>query len=313
MCSTSARSARSLRSGSLDRPALAEDHDRAVVHRVVKRGAREHQPVEQRDREAHRHAVGERSEQPAERRAVQVHAIAVARVQHRDHERLPVVADDAEVADHALVENRVDRGPPVVAAAGAAPHLRALSFVIVHSHRCSRTISRDPWDDGARNRRQRRVRDPGRRAALGRRAAHGPRPGRRAWDQPGDRQLRLSDAARARVRGRRGSSRDPGGATTGPPSPRARRVPSPSPRPRGPQHRTGRSCPAPVDRPGAGAHRRRRKLGVSRLEAADPDLLDAARSGFEADGVPAEALAVVSGAMDGVERVLGAICGRATG
>ena len=48
------------------------------------------------------------------------------------------------------------------------------------------------------------------------------------------------------------------------------------------------------------------KLGVSRLEAADPDLLDAARSGFEADGVPAEALAVVSGAMDGVERVLGA-------
>ena len=48
------------------------------------------------------------------------------------------------------------------------------------------------------------------------------------------------------------------------------------------------------------------KLGVSRLEAADPDLLAAARSGFEADGVPAEALAVVSGAMDGVERVLGA-------
>ena len=48
------------------------------------------------------------------------------------------------------------------------------------------------------------------------------------------------------------------------------------------------------------------KLGVSRLEAADPDLLDAARLGFEADGVPSDALAVVSGAMDGVERVLAA-------
>jgi DNA-binding transcriptional MocR family regulator len=48
------------------------------------------------------------------------------------------------------------------------------------------------------------------------------------------------------------------------------------------------------------------KLGVSRLEAADPDLLDAARLWFEADGVPSDALAVVSGAMDGVERVLGA-------
>jgi len=48
------------------------------------------------------------------------------------------------------------------------------------------------------------------------------------------------------------------------------------------------------------------KLGVSRLEAADPDLLDAARSGLDADGVPSQSLAVVSGAMDGVERVLGA-------
>jgi DNA-binding transcriptional MocR family regulator len=48
------------------------------------------------------------------------------------------------------------------------------------------------------------------------------------------------------------------------------------------------------------------KLAVSKLEAADPDLIAAARIGFEADGVPAEALAVVSGAMDGVERVLGA-------
>jgi DNA-binding transcriptional MocR family regulator len=48
------------------------------------------------------------------------------------------------------------------------------------------------------------------------------------------------------------------------------------------------------------------KLAISGLEAADPDLLEAARQGFEADGVPADAIAIVSGAMDGVERVLGA-------
>jgi DNA-binding transcriptional MocR family regulator len=48
------------------------------------------------------------------------------------------------------------------------------------------------------------------------------------------------------------------------------------------------------------------KLAISRLETADPDLLAAARTGFEADDVPADAIAVVSGAMDGVERVLGA-------
>lgn len=48
------------------------------------------------------------------------------------------------------------------------------------------------------------------------------------------------------------------------------------------------------------------RLAISGLEAADPDLLDAARMGFEADDVLADAIAVVSGAMDGVERVLGA-------
>jgi DNA-binding transcriptional MocR family regulator len=48
------------------------------------------------------------------------------------------------------------------------------------------------------------------------------------------------------------------------------------------------------------------KLAISGLEAADPDLLSAARAGFEADNVSADAIAVVSGAMDGVERVLGA-------
>jgi DNA-binding transcriptional MocR family regulator len=46
------------------------------------------------------------------------------------------------------------------------------------------------------------------------------------------------------------------------------------------------------------------KLGIPRLESPDPDLLDVAVRSFGDDGVQAEALAIVSGAMDGIERVL---------
>jgi DNA-binding transcriptional MocR family regulator len=46
------------------------------------------------------------------------------------------------------------------------------------------------------------------------------------------------------------------------------------------------------------------RLGVDRLEAADPELLEFARSWFDQDGVDAGAITVVSGALDGIERVL---------
>jgi DNA-binding transcriptional MocR family regulator len=46
------------------------------------------------------------------------------------------------------------------------------------------------------------------------------------------------------------------------------------------------------------------KLAIPRLESPDPDLLEVAARMFAADRVPAEALAIVSGAMDGIERVL---------
>jgi DNA-binding transcriptional MocR family regulator len=46
------------------------------------------------------------------------------------------------------------------------------------------------------------------------------------------------------------------------------------------------------------------KLGVDRLEGADPELLQFARTWFAQDGVNAGAITVVSGALDGIERVL---------
>lgn len=46
------------------------------------------------------------------------------------------------------------------------------------------------------------------------------------------------------------------------------------------------------------------KLAVSGLEAPDPQLVRLASAMFDADGVPADALAVVAGAFDGAERVL---------
>jgi DNA-binding transcriptional MocR family regulator len=47
-----------------------------------------------------------------------------------------------------------------------------------------------------------------------------------------------------------------------------------------------------------------RKLRMSGLEAADPELLEAAASSFAGDGIPGDALAVLGGAFDGIERVL---------
>jgi DNA-binding transcriptional MocR family regulator len=47
-----------------------------------------------------------------------------------------------------------------------------------------------------------------------------------------------------------------------------------------------------------------KRLRISGLEGPDPVLLEVARNGFEADGVAADSVAVLSGALDAVERLL---------
>ncbi len=92
----------------------AEDDDRTVVDRVVEGRAREHQGVDVRHRHADRGLAG-RVEHAAHRGAVQVEVIALAPVERRDHDRR-AVAQEADVADEAAVEDRVDRRAVIVAA-----------------------------------------------------------------------------------------------------------------------------------------------------------------------------------------------------
>ena len=132
----------------------------------------------------------------------------------------------------------------------------------------------------------------------------------RAGGEPGHGQRRLPDPARARAGHRRGPPRHarrpaPGGAhaTAGPPlrpgAAAARRTSATSRS----ACRTRRCCPD-LQAGARGASTCPRSSRVSGLEAADPDLLALAAAAFEADGIRADALAVVAGAFDGAERVL---------
>jgi DNA-binding transcriptional MocR family regulator len=106
--------------------------------------------------------------------------------------------------------------------------------------------------------------------------------------------------------GRRGTRVAPRPALRAPQRPRAR-----VPRPDDPSRRArdlAIGLPDPKLLPDLGAALARIDVEASTrtagLESSDPGLLELAASSFEADGIPAEAMGVVSGAFDGIERVL---------
>src|SRR6266581_1578484 len=90
----------------------AEDHDRAVVHRVVEGRTGQHQAVLDGDGHADRGAPFECPQHPAGGGAVEVQAVAIAGVDGGDDVGL-AVHHEADVADQGLVQDGVDRLPVV--------------------------------------------------------------------------------------------------------------------------------------------------------------------------------------------------------
>jgi hypothetical protein len=98
---------------------VAEDHHGAVVHGVVEGGARQHEPVHEGGGEAHGHAPLEGLQHAAGRGAVHEDLVPDARVDGGDHEGLPL-ADEPDVADQRLVQDRVHGGAVEMPARGQA-------------------------------------------------------------------------------------------------------------------------------------------------------------------------------------------------
>ena len=128
------RSASRCSSGSSTRRARAADHDAAVVHRVVERGARQHESVDLGDRRAELD-VDRGPQQPVRRRAVQVQQVVGPPEGHRQHERA-VVGHHADVRDQRVVEDRPDGGTVVVATSRASAQsdsfARCGGWILVH-------------------------------------------------------------------------------------------------------------------------------------------------------------------------------------
>ena len=108
------------------RASLSEQHHRAVVGGVVHRRTRQHEAVDERDRQAGRGTGRERLDGAGAERAVAVDDAVPARVQGGDHERLAVLVGDAQVREQRLVEDRVDHIALVTAPLALAPQAHAV-------------------------------------------------------------------------------------------------------------------------------------------------------------------------------------------
>ncbi len=130
-CSTMRSRARRLRSGSVTSRGDAEHDHRPVVHRVVERRARQHQPVEQGHGDAHR--PGQGAQQAAGLGAVEHQLVVEPGVDGRDDVGL-AVGHEADVAHRGLVQDGGDHLAVVGAAGGQAvqPGARRGREALVH-------------------------------------------------------------------------------------------------------------------------------------------------------------------------------------
>ena len=93
---------------------LAENYDRAIIHRMMKCRTRQNQTINQCNRYANVYFLHQRPEHPACRRAMNQQVIADPRISGRNHKRL-VVNDKPDVANKRFVKNLIDALPVIIA------------------------------------------------------------------------------------------------------------------------------------------------------------------------------------------------------
>src|SRR5215213_342652 len=86
---------------------MPKDDYRSIIHRVMKRRPRKHEPIDDCHRHARIDTTRQRPQRPARRRAVYVKLVLGTRISGWDNERLPF-RRKADVTNKSLIENSVD-------------------------------------------------------------------------------------------------------------------------------------------------------------------------------------------------------------
>ena len=148
-------------SGSVDQPGATVHDHRPVVHRHVEGRPGEHDPVDDRHRDADRVAGLQGPHHPARGRPVHVERVADPGVRHRDHHRCPVV-------------RRCRRGPRARRRGRLRPSRRRRRPVPRAGGRCC-----EGWDPSGQSRRAKlRFRCKARLCRYRKQCGTGPRPAR---------------------------------------------------------------------------------------------------------------------------------------
>ena len=103
----------------LDLRGCPEEHHRAIIHGMMEGRPRQHQAIDQGDRQARFRSRRQRLHHPAGSRTVQTDGLADPDVVGRNHQRLSV-DHEADVTDQSFIKDPVDGGAIVNPTAGEA-------------------------------------------------------------------------------------------------------------------------------------------------------------------------------------------------